>query len=73
MMQRDRFRAERQPAVQQCAAPKAAEESTVPAGCSQGGDGIEAGATVRAQLKGEIIRVGILGGCWWRGCLWRGG
>lgn len=52
--------------------PKAAKDSTVPAGCRQGGDGAETGATVRAQLKGEIIEVGILGGCWWRGCSCRG-
>lgn len=70
-MPSDELRAERHPAVRQWAVPKAAKESTVPVGCRQGGDGAETGASVRAQLKGEIFRVGILGGCGWRGCLWR--
>lgn len=64
MMQSDhpRLRAVRLPAVKQCAVPRAVKQSSLPQGCRQGGDGAEAGDTVKVRLRGKVFRVGFFWG-----------
>ncbi len=64
MMQSDhpRLRAVRLPAVKECAVPRAVKQSSLPQGRRQGGDGAEAGDTVKVRLRKKIFRVFFSGG-----------